>query len=117
MATVPNVTEVISDNAAATFWSRVSAYDQWIESVGIPVHKGYYIEDLRTLELGDWEERGCRAAFLKLAGQEGVSEARVTEIPPGKTLPPLKFTLDEIVYVVEGRGLPAVFAAETTSNH
>jgi len=112
MATVPNVTEVISDNAAATFWSRVSAYDQWIESVGIPVHKGYYIEDLRTLELGDWEERGCRAAFLKLAGQEGVSEARVTEIPPGKTLPPLKFTLDEIVYVVEGRGLTTLWGGE-----
>jgi len=112
MATVPNVTEIICDNAAATFWSRVSAYDQWIESVGIPVHKGYYIEDLRTLELGDWEERGCRAAFLKLAGQEGVSEARVTEIPPGKTLPPLRFTLDEIVYVVEGRGLTTLWGGE-----
>ncbi len=82
-----------TDNAAGAFWSRVSAYDQWTESLGIPIHKGYYIEDLRTLELGEWAERECQAAFLKLAGQEGVGEARVTEIAPGKPLPPLKFTL------------------------
>ena len=91
---------------------RTSAYDEWIESTGIPIHKGYYLEDLRTLELGEWPERECRAAFLKLAGQEGVSEARVSEIAPGRTLPPLKFTLDEIVYVVEGRGLTTLWGGE-----
>lgn len=30
----------------------------------------------------------------------------------GKTLPPLKFALDEIVYVVEGRGLTTIWAGE-----
>ena len=34
MATVPSVTEVTSDNAAASFWRRTSAYDEWIESTG-----------------------------------------------------------------------------------
>jgi len=94
------------------FWSMASAYDRWIESQGIPIHKGYYVQDLRTVELGWWKERECAAAFLVLAGQEGVSEARVTEIPPGKTLPPLKFALDEIVYVMEGRGLTTVWGGE-----
>ena len=56
--------------------SNVSAYNRWVESQGIPVHEGYYVEDLRTLELGWWEERQCNGAFLTLAGQEGVSEAR-----------------------------------------
>ena len=91
------------------------AYDHWVESHGVPVHAGYYIEDLRTLELGWWEERQCNAAFLKLTGQEGISEARVTEIPAGKTLPPLKFALDEIIYVVEGRGLTTVWGGEGTT--
>jgi oxalate decarboxylase/phosphoglucose isomerase-like protein (cupin superfamily) len=59
--------------------------------------------------LGWWEERQCNASFLLLAGQEGVSEARVTEIPPGKTLPPLRFALDEIVYGADGRGLTTVW--------
>ncbi len=87
-------------------------YDRWMESIGIPIHRGYYIEDLRTVELGWWEERQCKAAFIQLMGQEGVSEARVTEIPPGATTPPLKFSLDEMVYVVEGRGLSTVWNGE-----
>jgi mannose-6-phosphate isomerase-like protein (cupin superfamily) len=79
-------------------------------SVGIPIHKGYYVEDLRTLELGWWEERQCNAAFLELAGSEGMAETRVTEIPPGKTLPELRFALDEVIYVVEGNGLTTIWA-------
>ena len=88
----------------------LSPYEQWIATVGIPIHRGYYVEDLRTLELGPWPERECDAAFLVLAGQEGVTEARVTEIAPTKTLPPQRFALDEVIYVVEGRGLSTVWA-------
>jgi len=86
-----------------------SPYETWIESTGVPIHRGYFIDDARTVELGPWPERECNAAFLVLAGQEGVSEARITEIAPGKTLPPQKFALDEVVYVVEGRGLTTVW--------
>ena len=95
-----------------SYWGGAYTYDNWMESIGIPIHKGYYIEDLRTLELGWWEERQCMAAFIQLMGQEGVSSARVTEIAPGKTLPPLKFSLDEIVYVADGRGLTTIWAGE-----
>lgn len=95
---------------AGGFWNRVSIYDQWTKSTGLPIHEGYYVEDLRTAELGWWEKRRCNAAFMKLAGQEGVSEVRVTEVPPGKTTSPWRMALDEIVYVVEGRGLTTVWA-------
>lgn len=94
---------------AAGFWNRVSVYDKWIESLRVPIHRGYYVEDLRTLKLGWWEARQCNAAFLKLAGQEGVSEVRVTEVPPGKTTRPWRMALDEIVYIAEGRGLTTVW--------
>jgi oxalate decarboxylase/phosphoglucose isomerase-like protein (cupin superfamily) len=90
-------------------------YDLWMNSLGVPVHTGYFIDDVRTIELGWWEERKCNAAFLKLAGQEGVTEARVTEIPAGQTLPPVKFSLDEIVYVADGHGLTTVQNADGTS--
>jgi len=90
----------------------VLPYVRWMEAQGIPMYTGHYVEDLRTLPLGRWRERECKAAFLRFVGQEGVSEARVTEIPPGQTLPPLKFTLDEVVYVIDGRGLTTVWAAE-----
>lgn len=93
-------------------WSRVFPYDEWMESTGVPIHKGYYIEDLRTLELGWWEDRQCNAAFIQLVGQEGVTSARMTEIPAGKTLTRIKPALDEIVYVVEGRGLTSVWIGD-----
>src|SRR5579871_4967055 len=88
-------------------------YDHWMQSIGIPVHRGFYVEDLRTLELGRWDERGYDAAFIQLSGQEGVSEARVVEIPPGGTLPPLKLSVDECVYVASGRGLATVWPEGT----
>jgi len=87
-------------------------YDDWMESRGLPVYRGYFIDDLRTVELAPWAERECSAAFMQLMGQEGIIEARITEIPPGKTMPPLKFALDEVVYVVEGRGVATVWAGE-----
>ena len=40
---------------------------------------------------------------------EGVGEVRVTEIPPGATLPPLLLAVDEVVYVLQGRGLTSVW--------
>ena len=84
------------------------AHTRWMESIGVPIHKGHFISDLRTVDLEWWEERQCKTAFLQFHGQEGVSEARITEIPPGATLPPLRFALDEMVYVVSGRGLTTI---------
>src|SRR5437016_9403063 len=68
-----------------TMWSKEFTYDRWMKSKGIPIHRGYFIEDLRTIELEWWEERGCKSAFIQLLGQEGVSASRVTEVPPGKS--------------------------------
>ena len=59
-----------------TMWSKEFTYDRWMKSKGIPIHRGYFIEDLRTIELEWWEERGCKAAFIQLLGQEGVSASR-----------------------------------------
>ena len=97
--------------AVRNMWSKHFTYDEWMGSRGVPIYRGYYIADLRILELGWWEERQCNTAFIQLTGQEGVTAARVTEIAPGKTLPAVKFALDEIVYVVEGRGLTTLATA------
>ena len=78
-------------------WSKIYTYDEWMDAQEIPIYRGYYIEDLRTLELDWWAARECKAAFIQLVGQEGVTSARVTEIPPGKTLAPRKLSLDENV--------------------
>jgi mannose-6-phosphate isomerase-like protein (cupin superfamily) len=90
-------------------WSKKFTYDYWMESLGVPIHKGFYIEDLRNLSLGWWEERQCMTAFIQLVGQEGVSSTRITEIPAGETTHPFTFALDEVVYVVSGRGLASIW--------
>jgi oxalate decarboxylase/phosphoglucose isomerase-like protein (cupin superfamily) len=84
-------------------------HDIWMDSLHLPVHSGYYIEDLRALELGRWEERGCDAAFIQLEGQQGITETRVSEVPARAVLPPVRLAFDEVVYVVQGRGATTVW--------
>jgi oxalate decarboxylase/phosphoglucose isomerase-like protein (cupin superfamily) len=96
------------------YWSDIYPHDQWMREQGIPIHTGYFVPDLRTLELAWWENRQCQAAFIQLQGQQGISEARVTEIPPGESLQPVHLGIDEVVYVVEGRGVTTVWGEQTT---
>ncbi len=91
---------------------KAYTYDRWMESVGIPIHRGYFIEDLRTVEVGWWDERQANAAFIQLTGQEGITSATVMEIPAGKSLPPVRFALDELIYVLKGQGVCTVWPAD-----
>ena len=112
MVTTPENTESKPQFEESGIRRNVFPYDVWMKSVGIPVHTGHYLADPRKAELGWWAERECNAAFIQLMGQEGVSEARLTEIPAGKTLPPLKMGVGEIVYVLEGQGLATVWGSD-----
>ena len=87
-------------------------YEEWVNTLGLPIHRGYYIEDVRTVEVEWWEERQCKAAILQLAGQQGAAEARVSEVPPGATLPPARFCFDESVYVADGQGVCTVWGED-----
>ena len=94
-------------------------YDTWMEQAGVPIHRGHFVPDLRGIELGYWAERDCNAAFLQLTGQEGVSEGRITEVPPGGTVKSYKMAIDEVVYVVSGIGATRLWAddASASSGH
>ena len=93
-------------------WTFVPRYRRWIEGQHIPIHHTYFVDDLRTIEVGPWEERECNSAVVVLTGQEYQMETRVVEIPPGQTLPPIKFSLDELVYVLSGRGLTTMWSGD-----
>lgn len=90
-------------------WTFVPRYRRWIEAQGVPIYHTYFVDDLRTIEVGAWEERECNAAVVVLTGQEYQMETRVTEIPPGQALPPVKFSLDDLIYVLSGRGLATIW--------
>ncbi len=99
-----------AEPARAVTGGKNSLYEQWIASTGVPVNRDYYIEDLRTVGLGRWEARDCDALFCNLVGQQGLTAAYVTEIRPGGKNAPFRMALDEVVYVVEGRGLASISA-------
>ena len=92
-------------------------YDRWMEAQDIPVHRGFFVEDLRKVELAPWKLRGCDAAFMQLEGMQGVVEARVQEIAPGGSIDPFKAAMDEIVYVLEGQGSASVWGANAQNKH
>src|SRR4029077_10694806 len=96
--------EATTTQPRATF-----VYDEWMAGLGVPIHRGYAVSDLRTIELGWWDDRKCRTGFVQLTGQEGVSETRVTEISPGGVLEPYTVGVDEVVYVLSGDGMTEVW--------
>ena len=103
-------TKVIPVNEAKAPEKYPALYDEWAESLGIPIHRGFFVDDVRTLPLGWWEERQCFGAIVQLAGQEHITEVKVTEIPPGKTTAPSRMAIDEAIYVADGRGVASVWA-------
>ncbi len=102
-------TETSSNGAVPQGKPPAFTYERWRASLGLPVHTGYFVEDLRTIQLGWWQERGCLAGFVELVGQEGITETRVTEIAPRTSIPPFQLAYDEVVYVLKGSGATTVW--------
>lgn len=105
-------TSVYTHPRIATARRSGYTYDKWLDSIGLPVHRGYFIEDLRDVELAPWEEFECNAAFIQLEGMQGITEARVMEIPPGGAIPASTFALDECFFVLSGHGITTVWTDE-----
>jgi mannose-6-phosphate isomerase-like protein (cupin superfamily) len=92
---------------------RINTYTQFLESEGIPVIRGFAIDDLKTLELGPWARKGGLGAYVNLEGTGGTNDAYVCEIPPGGSLNPERHLFEEMIYVVDGSGSTSVWYDET----
>ena len=86
-----------------------SAYQQFLEQEKMPVVGGFFIEDVRNVELAPWERMGGMGAYLNLEGSEGVNDSYLCEIPAGKTLKPQKHMFEELIFVLSGRGATSVW--------
>ena len=112
MAQTAGVEALVPERPLQGMMAKKFAYDYWMEKQDVPIHTGYYVEDLRTIEVAPWKLRNLKTAFVQLMGMEGINELRVSELGPGETSDPFKFGLDEIVYVLEGRGITTVWSDE-----
>lgn len=87
-------------------WEEYDAeYRAFQEREGVPVHEGLGVDDVRAVEVDEWERTGGRGAFLNLLGMEGTCDVQVHEIPPGERLRPQRHLHEALVFVVSGDGL------------
>lgn len=90
----------------------VETYKMFQQAEGIPVHRGFFIEDLKTVELGAWARKGGRGAFVNLEGAGGTNDAYLCEIAPARALEPQRHLFEEMIYVIDGKGSTSVWYEE-----
>src|ERR671932_988728 len=47
-------------------FSEKTPYEQWMDAEGVPVHGGYYIKKVRTVETKMWKRFGTKGALINL---------------------------------------------------
>ena len=87
-------------------------YKEWQQSEGVPVLSGFYIEDLKTVELAPWPRKGGSGLFVNLEGTGGQNDMQLVELAPGGSSDPERHLYEEMVYVVDGRGSTSVWYDE-----
>jgi gentisate 1,2-dioxygenase len=93
---------------APEYWKVGQEYEAFAEREGIPIHRGYYVQDVHTVEVDDWDRTGVRGALVNLVGHEGLNDIQITEIPPGEETKPQQHLHEQITYVIEGRGATTI---------
>jgi hypothetical protein len=92
-------------------WNPRSVYEKYMVSQELPIYRGHYA-NLPEIELAPWADHDCKAGFIYFQGMEDLHEGRVIEIDPGKTAAPSRMALEELVYIISGRGLCTVWAGD-----
>jgi len=90
-------------------YTEVTPYERWMEAEGIPVVKGYSVEDLRTVPLAPWPRKRGSGAFVNLEGSEQAAGAYICEIPPGASLEPQRHLYEEMILILSGRGATTIW--------
>src|ERR1051325_5624269 len=82
---------------------KYSPYKKWIESEGVPIIGGAFVQDVRTERLEDWKRKDCKGAICTFSDQM-VADAYICEIDPGKQTNAQRQLYEEIITVAAGRG-------------
>ena len=87
---------------------KISAYDAFVASEGIPVITGFAVDDLRAVEVLPWARLDCLGTYINLDGAGATNDAYVAEIEPGKKMAPERHIFEKNIYVLDGRGATLV---------
>src|SRR5438093_10783802 len=89
-------------------WQVPSSYQSFVQQENAPLYQGSALEDLNSLELADWERRGGKVAYTRLADQETLA-LQIVEIPPGGQLKPEHHMYQAIMLVMQGIGITNIW--------
>src|SRR2546425_11329768 len=86
--------------------TNVNPWEEWLKQENLPVHKDYYISDLRKAEVRPWKRLGpgVNGAYIDLIGGEGVNVGYLCELAPRAKTEPQRYLFEEVLYVLTGEG-------------
>ncbi len=90
-------------------FERVNRFEEWLGSEGIPIVRGFQVDDVNALDLKPWARKGGLGAYIYIEGGGGLTDAYVSEIPPGRSENPEKHMFEEVIYVLKGMGSTSVW--------
>jgi uncharacterized RmlC-like cupin family protein len=89
-----------------------SPYERWKELQGLPTIRGYFVKDLREVELTPWEARGGSGIFINLEGTGGFNDSYIYELAPKESSVPVKHIYEDSVFILTGQGATTVWIDE-----
>ena len=82
----------------------VTPWDKYLESEGVPVLRGFAVQDLMKSKLGPWKRYGVDGAYVYLDGAGGMTTGFILEIQPGKQTRPVRHMYESRVVALSGEG-------------
>jgi mannose-6-phosphate isomerase-like protein (cupin superfamily) len=86
-----------------------TAYDNFMESQGIPIYRDIGVRRVQDLPRKPWKRMGGNGTFIQLLGTEGLWGCYVVEVPGAGALNSEKHLYEEQYLVVDGRGTTEVW--------
>lgn len=101
---------IVDDRLASKFATeKDSPYTRWVANEGLDIVSGFYIKDLRALELKPWARRGGRGVFINHDASRTSNDCYVCEIGEGSSLAPQRQLFEEMILILDGRGSTRVW--------
>lgn len=88
-------------------------YEAYLAKEGLPVIRGYFLEDFKTVEVKPWKRMGALGCYLNMGGQDD-TDAYVCEIPPTSQTVPQRHLFETLIYVGSGRGATTLWHDENS---
>ena len=87
-------------------------YEVFLAKEGLPVIRGYFVEDFKTVEVKPWKRMGALGCYLNM-GEQDDTDAYVCEIPPTSQTVPQRHLFETLIYVASGRGATTLWHDES----